>query len=471
MFADVSGFTTLADTLDPEAVTDIITTIISELSEVVGRYDGYVDKYAGDALLAFFGAPVSHEDDAERALACTLEMQQRFETMRPSFGDEAQALGLHIGVNSGHAIALVIGSEVHADYSVLGDAINVAQRLESQAPGGETYVGSLTERLARRSFALESIGSLQLKGKTEPVPAWRLVGRREATAEDFVVVGRIEERARLRSAFDRLAALMGEVVIVSGYAGVGKTSLIEAAHADAAARGTRWIDTARRVVPIGLALRADHQSPRRRWPPKVSPTAHAPARLEHLLVELGLPEHAPRSSGSFAPTWPHRDDVDPRGPALPTARGLHRTTRCARSTRSTRTHRRRHPLGRRRDDRAPRARRRAGGTHPRAADRVGPHRQRRRQPHSQRSHGRDAAHARRARRGGDAHARPPDRRLVAAGHCRVDLRHADGNPFFAVEMVRAVARGDADDRRRAPTHDRERARVAPRSTRDPMPAA
>ena len=94
MFADVSGFTALADELDPETVTDIITAIISELSEVVGRYDGYVDKYAGDALLAFFGAPVSHEDDAERALACALEMHERFAAIRPRLGDEAQALGL-----------------------------------------------------------------------------------------------------------------------------------------------------------------------------------------------------------------------------------------------------------------------------------------------------------------------------------------------------------------------------------------
>ncbi len=300
MFADISGFTALADELDPETVTDIVTAIISELSEVVGRYDGYVDKYAGDALLAFFGAPVSHEDDAERALACALEMHERFDTIRPTLGDPAQALGLHIGVNSGHAIALVIGSEVRADYSVLGDAINVAQRLESQAPAGETYVGSLTERLARRSFALESIGSLDLKGKAEPVPAWRLAGRREVVAEECVVVGRTEERARLRNAFDRLAALIGEVFIVSGYAGVGKTSLIEAARADAAARGVRWIDVRGVSYRSGspyepiinlLTTLADDDTG----------AGAAPTRLEHLLAELGIPEHAGALVGLLAP--------------------------------------------------------------------------------------------------------------------------------------------------------------------------
>jgi class 3 adenylate cyclase/tetratricopeptide (TPR) repeat protein len=242
LFADVSGFTALADDLDPETVSDIITAIVAELSEVVGRYDGYVDKYAGDALLAFFGAPLSHEDDAERALACALEMQEGFAAIQPTLGDEAAALGLHIGVNTGHAIALVIGSEVRTDYSVLGDAINVAQRLEAQAPTGEIYVGALTERLARRSFVLEPIGNLDLKGKAEPVPAWRLAGRRDVHQESPAVVGRVAERRVFTRALDSLDAGNGEVVIVSGYAGVGKTSLIAATRDDARARGVRWLD-------------------------------------------------------------------------------------------------------------------------------------------------------------------------------------------------------------------------------------
>jgi class 3 adenylate cyclase/tetratricopeptide (TPR) repeat protein len=314
MFADISGFTALAEDLDPETVTDIVSAIISELSDVVGRYEGYVDKYAGDALLAFFGAPMSHEDDAERALACALEMHQRFDVMRPNLGNAAQALGLHIGVNSGHAIALVIGSEVRADYSVLGDAINVAQRLESQAPSGETYVGALTERLARRSFALDSIGTLELKGKAEPVPAWRLAGRREVVADEGVVVGRDEERATLRGAFDRLAARTGEVVIVSGYAGVGKTSLIEAARADAAARDLRWLD-ARGVsyrsgspyepIVTLLTTLADEANPEGSGRDKV------PAGLERVLVDLGLGAHAAPLVGLLAPTRSGNADVDP----------------------------------------------------------------------------------------------------------------------------------------------------------------
>ena len=310
MFADISGFTALADTRDPETVTDIVTVIVSELSKVVGRYDGYVDKYAGDALLAFFGAPVSHEDDAERALACALEMQDRFEAIQPTLGAAAHPLGLHIGINSGHAIALVIGSEVRADYSVLGDAINVAQRLESQAPAGEVYVGALTERLARRSFALEPIGELDLKGKAEPVPAWRLAGRREIAADDGVVIGRAPERAALRAAFDRLVTLVGSVTIVSGYAGVGKTSLIDAARADAAARGLRWID-----------LRAVSYRSGSPYEPVINllttlagegPHSEVPARLELLLADLGIGERAAALVALLAPTWPDRDDVDPQ---------------------------------------------------------------------------------------------------------------------------------------------------------------
>ena len=243
MFADITGFTALADELDPETVTDIVTAIISELSEVVGRYDGYVDKYAGDALLAFFGAPVSHEDDAERALACALEMHERFDAIRPTVGRRPRKRSACTSASTVATRSRSSSAARCAPTTRCSATPSTSRNVsKSQAPSGETYVGSLTERLARRSFALESIGSLDLKGKAEPVPAWRLVGRREVAAEEGVVVGRVEERAVLRGAFDRLAALIGEVVIVSGYAGVGKTSLIEAARADAAARGLRWID-------------------------------------------------------------------------------------------------------------------------------------------------------------------------------------------------------------------------------------
>ena len=159
LFADVSGFTALADRLDPEDLVEVIDPVISGLSSVVGRYGGYVEKFAGDALLALFGAPVSHEDDAERALLVALEMHRELARMCEQLPHDAE-LTLHCGVNSGHGIARIMGSEARMDYAVLGDSVILAQRLESAAPKGETYVGELTYRLTAERFEFESVGEL-----------------------------------------------------------------------------------------------------------------------------------------------------------------------------------------------------------------------------------------------------------------------------------------------------------------------
>ncbi len=262
LFADISGFTALAQRLDPEALADIVAGVIAELSAIVGRYQGYVDKYAGDALLAFFGAPVSHEDDATRAVAVALEMHARLDALRPNLPAEAQGLALHIGINTGHAIALIIGNEVRTDYSVLGDSINVAQRLESAAPSGETYIGELTERLTRESFDVEPIAPVVAKGQPEPLPAWRVAGRRARREKSVVLIGRAAERAQLKDAIDRLQSGVGGVVLLTGDPGLGKSSLLGAARADARVSRRALARRARGFVPVGFVVPADRRTAR-----------------------------------------------------------------------------------------------------------------------------------------------------------------------------------------------------------------
>src|SRR5438874_5671321 len=228
LFADISGFTPLAERLDPEELLEVIDPVVSALSSVVGRYDGFVEKFAGDALLALFGAPVSHDDDAARALRVALEMHQELARIVRDLPHDAE-LTLHVGVNSGHGIARVLGSEARMDYAVLGDSVILAQRLESAAPPGETYVSEMTVRLAEGRFEFEPLGKLTLKGKSEPIPAWRLVGRRQpgrsATRKGVAteLVGRERELAILTDALDRLPYRAGAVVAVSGEPGVGKS--------------------------------------------------------------------------------------------------------------------------------------------------------------------------------------------------------------------------------------------------------
>jgi adenylate cyclase len=260
LFADVSGFTSLADRLDPEELLEVIDPVIAGLSSIVGRYEGYVEKFAGDALLALFGAPVTHEDDAARALMVALEMHAELERLCRELPHEAD-LTLHVGVNSGHGIARILGSEARMDYAVLGDSVILAQRLESAAPPGETYVSELTLKLTGGMFEFEPVGELTLKGKAEPVPAWRLVGRRQeparrAAARDgrpaAPLVGRDRELAAIGEVLEALEHGRGGIVTITGEPGVGKSRLTEAARERAQELGLRWLET--RCLSYGASL-------------------------------------------------------------------------------------------------------------------------------------------------------------------------------------------------------------------------
>jgi adenylate cyclase len=248
LFADVSGFTTLADRLDPEQLLEVIDPVISGLSSVVGRYDGYVEKFAGDALLALFGAPTSHEDDAERALLVALEMHRELERLCRELPHQAE-LTLHVGVNSGHGIARILGSEARMDYAVLGDSVILAQRLESAAPPGETYVSELTMRLTKERFDFEPIGDLTLKGKAEPVPAWRLLGERQRAVARSAgrtispLVGREREFLEAAGVITALAAGGGAVLTLTGEPGVGKSRLTTAVRDQVRAENCAWLET------------------------------------------------------------------------------------------------------------------------------------------------------------------------------------------------------------------------------------
>jgi adenylate cyclase len=259
VFADISGFTPLADRFDPEQLSEIIDPILAALSGVIAKHEGYVEKFAGDALLALFGAPVSHEDDAQRALAAALEMHETLLQVRETVPYEHD-LRLHVGVNSGHAIARVFGTQARMDYSVLGDSIILAQRLESAAPTGETYVGDVTYRLSKNRFEFEWVGELTLKGKAEPVPAWRLVGALKVPQTETggpsqrrrPLVGRDREFAAARSTLEDLVEGRGGLMLLVGEPGVGKTRLKQEMASEGSERGARWMEA--RCPSHGTAL-------------------------------------------------------------------------------------------------------------------------------------------------------------------------------------------------------------------------
>jgi adenylate cyclase len=289
LFADISGFTTLSEQIDdPEALHEVIAPVISGMAAIAERYEGTIAKYAGDALLVFFGAPVAHEDDATRALLVALEMHAALPDLLATLPPEARGLELHIGVNTGRVISGQYGGDIRNDYSILGDSVILAQRLESVAPNGEVYVGESTYTLTRDAFLFESVGELELKGKQKPVAAWRLLGRRLVSAAP-TRVGPVIGRAQELSAIDGMLIGLtrgrgGGVVSVSGEPGVGKSRLLLEAQQRAGEREVEWLQT--RCLSYGAHLPYWPYAELVRTVAGIGPTA-SPSEARGLLERAG----------------------------------------------------------------------------------------------------------------------------------------------------------------------------------------
>lgn len=244
LFADVVGFTELSERLEPELVTELLDVLFERLTRIVVAKGGTIDKYIGDCVMALFGAPRAHGDDAERACAAAIAMQAATEEISKSF---AQKLGapvrLRIGINGGHVIAGFLGGEGFRSYTVIGDAVNVAQRIESNAEAGGILLSDATARLVAERFLLESVGAVHVKGRREPILVHRLVGEDTRSAAGRLFEGREVPFLHRAAEFERLRAMSRQAVsearvqvaVVSGPAAVGKTRLLEefAAELDA----------------------------------------------------------------------------------------------------------------------------------------------------------------------------------------------------------------------------------------------
>lgn len=238
LFADLCGYTTLGEQIDPEMLQALQNEIFEELSAAVGAHGGYVDKFIGDALLALFGAPVAHEKDPERALCAALEMQQRMarieEHWRARLG---QPLTIHIGVNTGPVVTGTVGAGGSKSYSVTGDTVNTAQRLQAMAGSGEILVGGVTRRLTQHAFSFSSLGTMPLRGKAEETPVYRLEASvaapptargLDAYGIHIPMIGRDGELASLSRCLDAIRDGATQLVRVVGDAGIGKTRLVDA---------------------------------------------------------------------------------------------------------------------------------------------------------------------------------------------------------------------------------------------------
>jgi class 3 adenylate cyclase/tetratricopeptide (TPR) repeat protein len=229
LFCDVTGSTALGARLETEAVREVMLRYFDEMRLAIERHSGTVEKFIGDAVVAVFGVPVSHEDDALRAVRAAAEMLGRLEPLNDEFENRfSSRIGLRIGINTGEVLT---GDAAAGEAFVSGDAVNVAARLEQAAGSGEVLLGELTYRLARQAVTAEPVEPLALKGNEQLVPAYRLVdvaadGAPRAGRAAGALVGRREELAALRQ---KLATSIADdacgLVTVIGEPGIGKSRL------------------------------------------------------------------------------------------------------------------------------------------------------------------------------------------------------------------------------------------------------
>ena len=230
VFSDLKGSTAMGEKLDSESLREVMTRYFDAMSAELERHGGVVEKFIGDAIMAVFGLPTLHEDDALRAVRAAADMQQA----QAVLNDELERhwgvrLTVRTGVNTGQVVA---GDPIAGQRLVTGDAVNVAARLEQAAGAQEVLLGDLTYRLVRDYVDVEEVEPLELKGKAERVPAYRLVGVREDSERpkrlDSPLVGRSGELAELRAALDAaIGGRRGELVTIVGEAGVGKSRLVD----------------------------------------------------------------------------------------------------------------------------------------------------------------------------------------------------------------------------------------------------
>ncbi len=304
LMTDVCGFSGLSEDAEPEWVFQLLNEIFGELVDVLAAHGAHIDKYVGDEIIALFGVPLALEKAVEQALRASLAMRERLreQAERGRFG--ATRPRLHTGINLGPVMVGRVGHHTRRDYTVIGDAVNVTKRLEDEAPPGEVYVSDVVRQAGEELFRFDRIGSVQVKGRQQPLEVYRLLGtrRRGGTrtgAPGTPLVGRQSELRALNQYAQQAQTGRQTVVYLLGPAGIGKSRVLHEWLRSPSARGFRTITLASHVfgehfplLPLVdlvaqlAGLRVED------WPPRVA------GEIEAAVGRLDLaPQHRERIVG------------------------------------------------------------------------------------------------------------------------------------------------------------------------------
>jgi class 3 adenylate cyclase/tetratricopeptide (TPR) repeat protein len=235
LFADVANYTPMVEKLDPEEVHQIMDGCFKILLDEIHRFEGTINQFTGDGVMALFGAPVAHEDHAQRGCHAALSIQQAIGEYGEKIRNECGVdFNLRIGLNSGHVIVSSIGDDLRMDYTAIGDTTNLASRMESMAKAGTILLSANSHKLVRDFFELEPLGKLDVKGKKEAHAVYELIRaaavqtRIEAAAAKGLTtfVGRSRQLQALKEVYEKTRSGSGQVVALVGEAGVGKSRLL-----------------------------------------------------------------------------------------------------------------------------------------------------------------------------------------------------------------------------------------------------
>jgi class 3 adenylate cyclase len=235
LFADVANFTSIAEKLDPEEVHQLMNNCFKILMDEIHTYEGTINQFTGDGIMALFGAPVAHEDHAQRGCYAALSIQRAIGEYGKIIKKDLDIhFKLRIGLNSGPVIVGSIGDDLRMDYTAVGDTTNLAARMESMARPGAVLISEATQRLVRDFFELKSMGKVEVKGKDKPQQAFELMraGEVETRIEAAITkgltrfIGRKNSMAALMQAFEKTISGAGQVIGIVGEAGVGKSRLL-----------------------------------------------------------------------------------------------------------------------------------------------------------------------------------------------------------------------------------------------------
>ncbi|HEY6875416.1 MAG TPA: adenylate/guanylate cyclase domain-containing protein [Candidatus Dormibacteraeota bacterium] len=252
LFADIAGSTAIAEKLDPEDWTGLVGDAFGCMNATIERYGGTIARLMGDGVLAFFGAPVAHEDDPERAVRCGLDMVQAIETLGAAHHvPGASDLKVRVGINTGHVVVGVVGTDTAHEYTAMGDAVNVAARMQGHARPGSVLVTAATHRFVSTLFEATDVGHLELKGKSDTIQAYEVSGLKADAVRTrglqgvrAPMIGRDAQLQRLTQIFGVVRAGAGRVACIIGEPGIGKSRLLAELRAEAERLDptTRWIE-------------------------------------------------------------------------------------------------------------------------------------------------------------------------------------------------------------------------------------